>query len=44
MQDYIAMVMIWYATQAAADAMNPVNDQEVIAQLQKIEKLIDSNT
>ncbi|MDB5275208.1 cell division protein ZapA [Ferruginibacter paludis] len=40
MQDYIAMVMIWYATLANADA-NPVLEKEVSEALQKMELAID---
>lgn len=40
MQDYIAMVMIWYATLANADT-NPVLEKEVSEALQKMELAID---
>lgn len=40
MQDYIAMVLIWYATQASADS-NPALDKEVADALQKMELAID---
>jgi hypothetical protein len=40
MQDYIAMVMIWYATLANADA-NPILEKEVSEALQKMELAID---
>jgi hypothetical protein len=40
MQDYIAMVMIWYATQASADS-NPALEQEMLAALLKIEEQLD---
>jgi cell division protein ZapA (FtsZ GTPase activity inhibitor) len=40
MQDYIAMVMIWYATQAS-DESNPALQKEVTAALQKMELAID---
>lgn len=40
MQDYIAMVMIWYATQTSADS-NPALEKEVVDALQKIELAID---
>ena len=37
MQDYIAMVIIWYATQATADT-NPTADQQELAEgLNKLE-------
>ena len=37
MQDYIAMVIIWYATQALADNNNTVQQKELIEGLRKIE-------
>ena len=40
MQDYIAMVMIWYATQASADS-NPALEKEATEALQKMESAID---
>lgn len=40
MQDYIAMVMIWYATHASADS-NPALEKEVTDALQKMELAID---
>ncbi len=40
MQDYIAMVMIWYATQASAES-NPALEKEVTDALQKMELSID---
>jgi len=40
MQDYIAMVMIWYATQASADN-NPAMEKEMLQALEKIEQQID---
>ena len=40
MQDYIAMVLIWYATQAS-DESNPALEKEVTAALQKMELAID---
>lgn len=40
MQDYIAMVMIWYATQASADS-NPALEKEATDALQKMESAID---
>ena len=39
MQDYIAMVMIWYATQANA-GFNPSVEREMLDALQKIEQKI----
>jgi cell division protein ZapA len=40
MQDYIAMVMIWYATQTSADS-NPALEQEMLTALTKMEEQID---
>ncbi len=39
MQEYIAMVMIWYATQASSNA-NPAIEKEVITALAKMENQI----
>jgi Cell division protein ZapA len=38
MQDYIAMVVIWYATQATANNGNAIELDEIKAALQDIEK------
>ena len=40
MQDYIAMVLIWYATQASA-ASNPALEKEVTDALLKMEQQLD---
>jgi cell division protein ZapA (FtsZ GTPase activity inhibitor) len=40
MQDYIAMVLLWYATQAGSDN-NPVLEKEVAEALLKLEQQID---
>jgi hypothetical protein len=40
MQDYIAMVLIWYATQASSDN-NPALEKEVTDALLKIEQQLD---
>ena len=40
MQDYIAMVMIWYATQTSSET-NPALEKEMLNALQKIEDQID---
>jgi len=37
MQDYIAMVIIWYATQAASESNAAGIEKEVMAGLQKLE-------
>ena len=42
MQDYISMVLIWYATQAAADgAGNPALEKDVADALLKMEEQLD---
>lgn len=40
MQDYIAMVMIWYATQTSAES-NPALEKEMTEVLLKIEQQLD---
>ena len=40
MQDYIAMVMIWYATQLNTDT-NPLVEKEITEALEKIEQQLD---
>ena len=40
MQDYIAMVLIWYATQTSADT-NPALEKEFTEALLKMEQVID---
>ena len=41
MQDYIAMVILWYATQQKAAESQPLVDNQTGEQLQAIEKLLD---
>jgi len=41
MQDYIAMVVIWYATQAANDQNGGVVPEKLMESLQKIEAQLD---
>jgi hypothetical protein len=41
MQDYIAMVLIWYATQTSANNSNPALENEVNEALLKIEGQLD---
>lgn len=41
MQDYISMVIIWYATQAASGESNGVGSQEIIESLGKMEAQLD---
>jgi len=40
MQDYVAMVLIWYATQAKTDN-NPELESEMLEALRKIERQLD---
>lgn len=40
MQDYIAMVLIWYATQASSSS-NPALEKEITDALLKIEQQLD---
>jgi len=41
MQDYIAMVLIWYATQASSANGNPEMEKELAAALLKMEEQLD---
>jgi cell division protein ZapA len=41
MQDYIAMVVIWYATQAANDQNGGVVPEKLMESLQKMEAQLD---
>ncbi len=41
MQDYIAMVLIWYATQAASGGNNELQQKEFSLALSKLEEQID---
>lgn len=41
MQDYIAMVLIWFATAQNASITNEVNLDHVSSRLQTLEKIID---
>ena len=42
MQDYIAMVIIWYATQAAGNGASEETIGQLTQQLQKMEGLLDN--
>ena len=42
MQDYIAMVLIWYATQPQADILNDVSRKEFTEALEKIDQQLDA--
>ena len=41
MQDYIAMVLVWFATEQNASISNQVNLDNVSSRLQTLEKMID---
>lgn len=40
MQDYIAMVIIWYATQSAAEKNSSLDQTEILTGLKKLEEQI----
>lgn len=42
MQDYIAMVIIWYATQSVADSNTNQQQTEIAAGLKKLEEVLNS--
>ena len=42
MQDYIAMVLVWFATEQNAAISNQVNLDKISSRLQTLEKMIDS--
>ncbi len=42
MQDYVAMVLVWFATEQNAAISNQVNMDNVSSRLQTLEKMIDS--
>ena len=42
MQDYIAMVLVWFATEQNAAISNQVNLDNVCSRLQTLEKVIDA--
>jgi Cell division protein ZapA len=41
MQDYIAMVLVWYATEQNASLANELNEDNLAAKLSLLEKLLD---
>jgi cell division protein ZapA len=43
MQDYIAMVLVWYATEQHASVAAGVEKDTITDQLRTIEKLLDSH-
>ena len=42
MQDYIAMVLVWYATEQTAGGTADIQNENVVARLSSIEKLLDN--
>ena len=42
MQDYIAMVLVWYATEQHAAATDSIEKESLAGQLNSIEKLLDA--
>jgi cell division protein ZapA (FtsZ GTPase activity inhibitor) len=44
MQDYIAMVLLWFATEQNAAISNQVNLDNISSRLQTLEKMIDNAT
>jgi cell division protein ZapA len=42
MQDYIAMVLVWFATEQNATISNQIDMDNVSGRLQTLEKMIDS--
>ena len=43
MQDYVAMVLIWYATQQQGELEKEVTSQDLTEKLDRLEELIDRN-
>ncbi len=41
MQDYISMVMLWFATQSSGEVNNVLQEKEVNDQLERIVRLLD---
>jgi cell division protein ZapA (FtsZ GTPase activity inhibitor) len=41
MQDYIAMVLIWYATETSTGSSNPGMEKEMVTALLKMEEQLD---
>ena len=44
MQDYIAMVLVWYATEQNAALTNELNEDNISTKLSLIEKMLDGQT
>lgn len=43
MQDYIAMVLVWLATEQSGKAASDIQQQELAEKLSTLEKLLDAN-
>ena len=43
MQDYIAMVLVWYATEQNASLANELNEDNISAKLSLIEKMLEGH-
>lgn len=44
MQDYIAMVLVWYATEQNAALSNELKEESIAAKLDFLEKMLDGKT
>lgn len=42
MQDYIAMVLVWYATEQAGGSVSGVEQEHLLDKLNSIERMLDS--
>lgn len=42
MQDYISMVLIWFATEQSAAASNDIEKEGLLAKLNTLEKMLDA--
>ncbi len=43
MQDYVAMVLIWYATEQTKDGAAAIEKENLVEQLKTIERLLDNH-
>lgn len=44
MQDYVAMVLVWYATEQNAAQANELKEETIAAKLDFLEKMLDGKT
>ncbi|MBS1607654.1 MAG: cell division protein ZapA [Bacteroidetes bacterium] len=42
MQDYISMVLVWFATEQSAAASNDIEKEGLLAKLNNLEKMLDT--